>query len=135
MDSKTQQGITAEYQFIVDACKHGFLPSIPVKDHRGYDLIIHGEKKLYKIQVKSTRKAVSSISDINRKTHYKITLARRASSEYKKEHLDFFAIYIFDMNQWFIIPFNVVTTKTIRIYPQEKSHKFSKFQEAWHLIE
>ena len=136
MNNDLQLGKIAEYQFIVDASKRSLSPSIPVCDNRGYDFIIHGKSKLYKIQVKSTR-TISKIP--NGKTgapFYKIGVCcgRDSKKTYSKEHLDFFAIYIFDLNQWFIVPLGVVTSKTLRIYPNNNLHKYSKYREAWHLI-
>lgn len=125
-----QLGMIAEYQYIVDASKRGNLVSKPTHDNRGYDFINHGKKRLYKIQVKSTRAKCKNLN------YYKVIIARGSSNKnpYKKEHVDFFAVYLFDLSRWYIIPFNAVTSKNIRIYPENPNHKFSKFLEAWHLI-
>lgn len=136
MNNDTHLGKIAEYQFVVDASKKNLLVSIPIHDHRGYDFVAQSISKLYKIQVKSTRTLVKDASRRSRTPFYRIMLSRGSSKKelYEKKHLDFFAIYIFDINQWFIIPHSAVTSKSIRLYPQKPNHKFSKYLEAWHLI-
>ena len=131
-----QIGKIAEYQFIIDASKRNLLPSIPVHDHRGYDLIVQGKTRLHKIQVKSTR-TVSTRGPHKKGTPFYRIVASKGSTgkeAYKKTDLDFFAVYIFELNQWFIIPFHAVTSKNIRLYPSKNDHKFSQYREAWHLL-
>ena len=129
-------GKIAEYQFIIDASKRELLPSIPIHDHRGYDLIVHGKNKLHKIQVKSTRHVVKVSSHRKGTPHYRVITACGNSQKerYTKDQLDYYAVYIFELNQWFIIPFHAVTSKNIRIYPSKNDHKFSPYREAWHLL-
>ena len=131
-----QIGKIAEYQFIIDASKRNLLPSIPVHDHRCYDLIVQGKNKLYKIQVKSTRSVSKTEPNKKGTPYYKIIACHGSTGKksYAKNDLDYFAIYIFDLNQWFIIPFHAVTSKNIRIYPSKNDHKFSQYREAWHLL-
>ena len=136
MNTDTQFAKVAEYQFVTDATRRGMLPSIPVHDHRGYDLIVQGATKLYKIQVKSTRSVCGMPKGKTGTPFYKINASRGSDGKkmYQKDHLDFFAIYIFDLSQWYIIPFSAVVSKNIRIYPSKNDHKFSEYREAWWLL-
>jgi hypothetical protein len=131
MKCDMQLGKLAEMQFCIDAAKRGFNVSIPQSDFTGYDLVIESNsKKLYKIQVKSTRQKSEG------RNCYKVSVARGSQSKktYKKNELDFFAVYIYEINQWYLIPFNVVKSINVRIYPSKPTHVYSQFQEAWHLI-
>jgi hypothetical protein len=136
MSSDMQIGKIAEYQFVVDASKRNLLPSIPVHDHRGYDLIVQGKTKLHKIQVKSTRTVSTRAPNSKGENSYRIVVSKGSKNKqsYQRTDLDFFAIYLFDLNQWFIIPFRAVTSKNIRLYPSKNDHKYSQYREAWHLI-
>lgn len=136
MNNDTQLGKIAEYQFVVDASRRNLLPSIPVHDHRGYDLIVQGKTKLHKIQVKSTRTVATRAPNKKGEPFYRIGVSKGSQGKkiYTKTDLDYFAVYIFDLNQWFIIPFHAVTSKNIRIYPSKINHKFSQYREAWHLL-
>ena len=131
MKCDMQLGKLAEMQFCIDAAKRGFNVSIPQSDFTGYDLVIESKsKKLYKIQVKSTRQKSAD------RNCYKVSVARGSQRKktYKKNELDFFAVYIYEINQWYLIPFNVVKSINVRIYPNKPAHVYSQFQEAWHLV-
>lgn len=122
-----QMGKMAEMQFSIDAAKRGLNVSVPHHDHSGYDLIVEGKsKKLYKIQVKSTRTKTT-------RGCYKVCISRGSQSKkkYSKNEVDFFAIYITETSSWFILPFNVCTSVNIRLYPHKSDHKFTPLLEAW----
>jgi hypothetical protein len=124
-------GKIAEHQFIVDASKRNLLVSRPVHDFRGYDLIVQGNAKLYKIQIKSTRQKAAG------KNSYRFSCSRGSKSKqaYTKDHVDYFAFYIFELNAWFIVPIFEIKTKNINIFPHKPDHKYTKYLEAWHLIQ
>lgn len=128
MNCDMQLGKLAEMQFCVDAAKRGLNVSVPQHDYNGYDLIIEGKnKKLYKVQVKSTRTKTT-------RGCYKICISKGTKNKkrYNKNEVDFFAIYIAETTSWFILPFNVCTSVNIRIYPDKPDHKFTSFLESWH---
>ncbi len=134
MNSDYSLGKLSEMQFSIDAAKRGLNVSVPSHDHSGYDLIAEGKsKKLYKIQVKATR---SESKQIDRQPCYKIQIARGSKNKrrYKENEVDFFAVYIYELNNWYIVPFNACTSISIRLYPSKPDHKFSSYLEAWHLL-
>lgn len=126
MRSDFSLGRLAEMQFCVDAAKRGLNVSIPQHDHNGYDLIVEGKsKKLYKIQVKSTRQLERS--------GYKVTISRGNNNKkrYDKKEVDFFAVYIVQTANWFIIPFAMCNSVTLRIYPSKPDHKYTSYIEGF----
>lgn len=130
MNCDMQMGKMAEMQFSIDAAKRGLNVSIPHHDFGGYDLIIEGKsKKLYKVQVKSTRTKTS-------RGCYKVCISRGSKNKkrYAKNEVDFFAIYIAEINNWFILPFNACASTNIRLYPNKPDHKFTSYLEAWWLV-
>lgn len=136
MSNSANQGKIAELEFMVQATRRNLLASIPIYDHKGYDLIVEGKKKLYKIQVKATQTIEKDTSSTKKRTGYKINVGhgKNKSTLYKKDTVDFFAFYILEIRQWFIIPHSAVTAKSIRLYPNKPNHKYSKYIEAWWLI-
>jgi len=127
-------GKLAEMQFSIDASKRGLNVSVPNSDYSGYDLIVEGRsRKLYKIQVKATR-TKSYQSD--RHESYKVTIARGSKNKkrYEKNEVDFFAIYIYEINNWYIIPFDACSSVSVRLYPDKPDHKLSQYLESWHQL-
>lgn len=126
-------GIQSELKLIIECFKRGLNVSKPHTDFTGYDLIVEGKsKKLYKVQVKSTRQKTIN----TRSKAYKFNLARGANQKkaYGKKEVDFFALYIFEVDKWYFIPNPEVTGINARVYPNKNDHKFSKYYEAWHLF-
>jgi hypothetical protein len=133
MNTDIGLGKIAEHQFIVDASKRSILISQPIHDHNGYDFIAEGKSgKTYKIQVKSTRTTSKDRTSFS----YKIMASRGSGSKraYKKRNVDFFAIYLFDLAQWYIVPFDAISSVSIRLYPNNPNHKYSSYLEGWHLL-
>lgn len=128
-------GMIAEKQFLVDAMMRSLLVSVPAHDHNGYDVIIESKtKKLYKVQIKCVKN-----SDTSKRSGYsfKVMISRgtKSKSKYHKNEVDFFAIYLLELKQWYLIPFAVVCgSTTLRLHPNKKDHRFSSFLEAWHLL-
>jgi hypothetical protein len=133
MKSDVMIGTLAEKQFLVDALKRNLLVSIPAHDHNGYDVIIQGKTKLYKVQIKATRQAEKNTGS---KHCYRVNIAKGTSNKkrYSKDEVDFFAVFLVDISQWYIIPLEVCTSVNIRIHPVNTSHQFNSYLEAWHLF-
>jgi hypothetical protein len=55
---------------------------------------------------------------------------------YRIEEVDFFAIYVLEKKTWFILPSRVVLRlkSNIRVKPGMKKQKYSRYEEAWHLL-
>lgn len=73
--------------------------SMPLLDSSPYDCIIDNGQRLLKIQVKG----ILNRAKKSRKNGYKINL-RGGTNYYKKNEVDFFAIYHLKLNGFFIIP-------------------------------
>lgn len=93
------KGCFAEYEFATRCLKKGFTPSFPLLDSSPYDLIIDVNDRLIKVQVKYTSSKrknsdqyVASIAAYGKKGKYKIT------------DVDYYAIYVEQMDGFFIVP-------------------------------
>lgn len=124
----------AEQQFIVECLKRNLLVSIPVHDHAGYDQLVQGASgKIYKVQIKSTKTTDSHNRSVGA---YRFQLVKGSSQKdrYLKRDVDFFALYIVELNLWYIVPHKAQKSSLIRVYPNKDNNPFSKFKLAFHLF-
>ena len=124
------QGDLGELAFTIKAKELGYNVSKPYSSITPYDLILDNGYQLLKIQVKSTRNEI-------RPSAYKAAIGkgRYAKKPYQIADVDYFAIYILPISIWYIIPRLEMYNTTVNLYPEKRDHKYSKYLEAWHLIE
>lgn len=124
----TINGASSELLFRYECTKRNIIPSIPDTDIMGYDVIVHCENNLYKVQIKSTR--------YPRGKSYKVNCGKNkySSDTYTKNHADFFAMHIEPRNIWYIIPVEEIKVTTINLFPDDEKHKMNKYKSAWHLL-
>jgi hypothetical protein len=50
--------------------------------------------------------------------------------------VDFFAIYIIPIDDWYIIPYAVIGDRDANVFfkPGMKNQKYGEYREAWHLL-
>ena len=128
-------GDVGELTFMLKAKKLGLTVLTPFSAINSYDVAIDNGRNILKIQVKT----VNTLCIRHGKRTpgiFSAILARgsQQKTQYTSNDVDYFAIYIMPMNQFFIIPFNAITTKTIKLHPLKIDHKFSKYQENWDLL-
>jgi hypothetical protein len=56
--------------------------------------------------------------------------------KYEPGTVDFFAILLIPIDEWYIIPFEVMgrTNFSIHFTPKSARQKYGKYREAWHLL-
>lgn len=114
-------GCMAEYLFATECLKKGFNVSMPLLDSSPYDCVIEVGGRLLKIQVKSTTKNLTT-----NKNSVHINLGNDKNL-YTKENVDYFAIFSFLFNGFFIIK-NTGCMKSIRLNINGKySENFNNF--------
>src|SRR5580693_2575310 len=95
-----RKGMIAELIFVVKAISMGFAASKPYGDCEPYDVIVEGNGRVFRIQVKS-------VFTTNR-WGYSVTVARRAYHgpmvQYSADEIDFIAAYVVAHDAWYIIP-------------------------------
>jgi hypothetical protein len=130
-----RKGIMAELIFVVKAISMGFAASKPYGDCEPYDVIIEGNGRVFRIQVKS-------VFTTNR-WGYSVTVARRAYHgpmvQYSADEIDFIAAYVVAHDAWYIIPISELgNTKQLHLYPagtkRTDAGRFEKYREAWDLL-
>jgi hypothetical protein len=106
----------------------GYTVSKPFGDNCQYDILVDTkEDGIKKIQVKST----SCMSLERPLGYYNVSTARGSAKKilYTKGTIDYFAIYIIPVNAYYLIPAELITGRTIKLYPHRKTtNKFEKYR-------
>jgi len=126
----TATGLIAEKKFALRCLELSVPVLTPLIDQNGFDYVIQRGVNYEKIQVKSTLKM-----DIKRPNTYRFSVKRGcAGVKYTKNDYDYLACYIFELDLFYIIPFDYISVLNIRISPFSDRCKYSRYKEAWNLI-
>lgn len=117
-------GEIAEQKFTVKAIQNGFKVSRPIGHATAYDFIIEKEGRLFRIQVKSC------FSGAKFENSYKIGISK-SGKVYDKFEFDYYAIYIDELNSFFLIPFNETPGITLRVHEDPAKSKYTKYRNNW----
>lgn len=134
----SMQGLYGEMAFPLKCLEHGFSVSKPLDPSSPYDFILDNGKELLKIQVKCT-----ATHKKNKQGLYEIELMKRSGNRYNKvkkaysdNEVDFFAVYLLDINLWYIIPFQAAKGRAnLAIRPSYDKSIHNVFKEAWFSLE
>jgi len=120
--TRKRLGEQAEAAFLNKATSLGLSVAKPWGDSDRYDLVVGSEKRLWRVQVKSTRYVGEK--------RYSIT-ARGCTAAYTADEIDFLAVYIVPLDLWYIIPVKAFAPrKCLRFYPGGGG-QYEKYREAW----
>ncbi len=122
--------VIAELTFRAKATGLGFKTYLPDGKH-GVDVIVDWYGKISRVQIKHTNVLVES------KDRFQAKLAKGSKGKlpYGKDEIDFFAIYIFPINVWYIIPRDKQEGLNACFYPHRDSCGCNEiFKEAWKLL-
>jgi hypothetical protein len=127
--SKTIQGCIAENRFKVIALSLEIPIYEPVIDMCGADFIIKKGDSFVKIQVKSTL-----AKEANRNS-YKFNVQHGADNRtYSQGSYDIAALYIFELDIWYFIPFAKVISLTVRVNPFKESCKWHQYKNNYNCL-
>ena len=117
-------GAIAETRFIAECLERDFEPHTPTTP-MPWDFIVTCPAGDLKVQVKST--------SCNKDNAYLVnTGCGRISKDYIPDSVDVVAIYLAPINEWWMIPQSIVTSLTIKLYPENPSKsKYKKYQNNW----
>ena len=117
-------GAIAETRFVAECLERDFEPHTPTTP-MPWDFIVHCPAGDLKVQVKSTSTKV--------RNHYAVnTGTGTGTKEHMSDVIDVVAIYIAPLKQWWMMPRNAVTSKTIKLYPiNPTKSRFKKYQDNW----
>ena len=123
--SKAQRiGAIAEARFITECLERDFEPHTPTTP-MPWDYIVHCPAGDLKVQVKST--------SCNKDRYYVVnTSCGQSNKDHIPNTVDVVAVYLATINEWWMIPQSVVTSLTIKLYPDQPSKsKYKKYQNNW----
>jgi len=123
--SKAQRiGAIGEARFIAECLERDFEPHTPTTP-MPWDFIVTCPAGDLKVQVKST--------SCNKDNGYVVnTGCGRIGKEHIPDTVDVVAVYLAPINEWWMIPQSVVTSLTIKLYPENISKsKYKKYQNNW----
>ena len=117
-------GAIAETRFVAECLERNFEPHTPTTP-MPWDFIVHCPVGDLKVQVKSSSSKIRGHYSVNTGTGTGI-------KEHMSDVIDVVAIYISPIKQWWMMPRDVVTSKTIKLYPENPTKsKFKKYQNNW----
>lgn len=117
-------GAIAETRFITECLERDFEPHTPTTP-MPWDFIVHCPAGDLKVQVKSSSCKTDKSYNVN-------TGSGQTSKEHISDSVDVVAIYLSPINEWWMIPRHVITSVTVRLYPENPSKsKYKKYQNNW----
>lgn len=125
MTSSKDLGAVAEMRFAIEAKMRGISVSKPICDNQPFDFIVH-YKRFLKIQVKSNSQSIG-------KYKFKVTHGASTMKKYTNEEVDYFALYLGELDIFYIMPIEVVTCKQLTLNPYGVS-KYNDYVNAFELL-
>ena len=123
-----ERGEWAELCFMAKAAGMGMGVSKPLGDSRRYDVLVEAGERIVRVQVKSTMYR-------RRKNEYSLNVIGRGRKGYKAGTVDFFAVYLIQDDEWYILPYEVVGNRcTLHFRPEGGRQVYRRYREAWHLL-
>ena len=94
-----------------------------------YDVGVENGSRVLRVQVKSTVYK-------RRGECYSLNVMGPQRKKYAPGTVDFFAILLIPVDEWYIIPFEVMgrTNTSLHFSPEGMRQKYGKYREAWHLL-
>jgi hypothetical protein len=126
--TRKRDGEQAEAAFLNKATGLGLSVAKPWGDSERYDLIVDSGRRLWRVQVKSTRYIGER--------RFSIT-ARGCTAAYTEDEIDFLAAYIVPLDLWYVVPVKAFAPrKCLRFYPEGENSvgQYEKYREAWWLM-
>ena len=124
-----ERGEWAELYFMMMAAGLGMKVSKPFGDSGRYDVGVENKKGVLRVQVKSTIYK-------RRGGEYSLNVMGPRREKYEAGSVDFFAILLIPIDDWYIIPFEVtgITNSSLHFTPRAKRQKYGEYREAWDLL-
>ena len=109
-------GEYAESLFTTYCIEKGYIVSKPFGHETRYDLVVDVNNKLQRVQVKSTEYIRSRDNELQVRVNYTV------------KEIDWFAIYLKPINEWFVIPIDAVKGIYQFTYKKNKKSKYDIFK-------
>ncbi|HEV2470062.1 MAG TPA: group I intron-associated PD-(D/E)XK endonuclease [Candidatus Sulfotelmatobacter sp.] len=123
-----ERGEWAELCFMARAAGLGMGVLKPFGDSLRFDVGVMSGERIWRVQVKSTIYC-------RRGNEYSLNVMGPGRKRYRPGTVDFFAVYLIPVNQWYIIPYEAMGKKlTLHFTPGGRRQKYAAYLEAWELL-
>lgn len=100
----------------------------PFGESGRYDVVVENGGPIWRVQVKST-------IFCRRGNEYSLNVMGPGRKQYKKGTVDFFAVWVIPVREWYIIPYPAMGKKTtLHFTAGSKRAKWARYREAWDLL-
>jgi PD-(D/E)XK nuclease superfamily protein len=129
-----ERGEWAELYFMMLAAGLGMKVSKPFGDSGRYDVGV--ESRVPSVGGRVLRVQVKSTIYKRRNGEYSLNVMGPRRQKYEPGTVDYFAILLIPVDEWYILPFEVMgrTNSSIHFTPTGKRQKYGEYREAWHLL-
>jgi PD-(D/E)XK endonuclease len=125
---RKEQGEWAELCFMTRAKGLGMGVLKPYGDSRLYDVAVEDGGKILRVQVKCTMYR-------RRGSGYSLNILGPGRKKYPKGSVDFFAVFIIPIDEWYIIPYAAMgRRRTMHVTPGSGRAQWERYKEAWELL-
>lgn len=123
-----ERGEWAELCFMARAAGMGLGVLKPFGDSLRFDVGVACGERIWRVQVKSTIYC-------RRGNEYSLNMMGPGRKRYCPGTVDFFAVFLIPVNQWYIIPYEALGKKlTVHFTPGGKRQRYARYLEAWELL-
>ena len=124
-----ERGEWAELCFMARAAGEGLQVLKPYGESARYDVGVEGGGRILRVQVKSTMYR-------RRGGEYSLNVMGPGRKGYRKGTVDFFAVYVIPIGEWYIIPYAAMGRRlTLHFTPGSKRNKWVRYRDAWELLQ
>jgi hypothetical protein len=123
-----ERGEWVELCFMAKAAGLGMGVAKPMGESRRYDVLVEAGPRIVRVQVKSTIYC-------RRRNEYSLNVMGPGRKRYKAGTVDFFAVYLIPVDEWYIMPYRALGKKlTLHFRPDGGRQKYRRYREAWDLL-
>ena len=123
-----ERGEWAELCFMALAKGLGLGVLKPFGESGRYDVAVENGGPIWRVQVKSTIYC-------RRGNEYSLNVMGPGRKQYKKGTVDFFAVWVIPVGEWYIIPYAAMGKKTtLHFTAGSKRARWARYREAWDLL-
>jgi hypothetical protein len=124
-----ERGEWAELYFMMMAVGLGMKVLRLFGESGRYDVGVENGSRVLRVQVKSTVYK-------RRNGEYSLNVMGPQRKKYEPGSVDFFAVLLIPIDDWYIIPFEVMgrTNSSLHFTPKSERQKYGEYREAWDLL-
>ena len=125
------KGALAEYRFISTAISLDLRVLTPAVEGYPYDCVVDNGTSFYRIQVKYASKDKRAKKTFSSMLQRKVSGPNAVFKKYTAKEVDYFALYIWYIDTFFIIPFDAIEGNSINLNLANDNNKYTQYKNNW----